>query len=1303
VHIAEHHDTQGPMTTVISRRLSNRRRATAPLFVRALIWVMLVGVLGGGYASISTIETSNPTPAQAASTQPVAAPTAPEMHTGLLADDATTLSDGDNRADDYNERPLSLLPAYRWKDSASFMNNLGTGDIASGTTGVGLIASFVFVLGSFLWTITLALVAFADTADFLAVAGSAVNSTVHTLVNAIWPLIGLAYVFMLLRLTKELIRGNYAAFFRGLLAFMVPISVLYTLGTSTAGPAATTSPATTAGTPAWMATKAVDTIDTSGAALAAAFDPLTFDTSSLNIDGNDNMYHCSRYMGVLESSYTKYAEGSDNGGPAMFASKLWVLAMYEPWSIAAFGDTSFRHAATCQWREKSAEVPWQERQELSQLAYGVDFNKTVFTNSSQSFGEGQWSQDTWALSLWQACRPGDVMQGKVGDDGFGWSQTMDKTHEWDQAKSNEHCKSWRVDGRDDLDSAMESLFDRQDDIASVEVKNWFKANTGHNAMDRLMLSFVALFGAMAYLFALAGASIGLILGKIGLVLGAMMLPITLTMIGLKIPAGAKLLRWTASMCALDLVFTLLLGALFQITLVGQTVIAAGTGANGAAGSGAVPAAFGSGYAGMLLSAMVPVLAVLLLSKVLKTVGLGSITNPFKAAGLVSRTSAKALGSQSTGEFVKGSAKNSMADGAKKAGRAKRAIDAAKGLKDHGSGFDAARKKAAKAAAAAHKAAGGDEARREDPEGYNKKLAAFLKDGRGKGAMKDLEQFNLAMTQKNARREMLKSGNVLGLWKDMQGKGAGGAALDTVMLAAGIGVAPGATSPLDTAAFVKGIQSNYAAGEIGDGGTASADVTRQLTQSAEQRVAGIEEPVLRADARNAVVADQRAEFAAACGLPGELPPDALAAIAGLAVTQQLNGLSVDQVLVGSDGITIPEPTLGALNVPASLASHPALHLPAEHAQRLPGETDTAYADRIVDILTVSGALRVDDGRPIWGGAWGSEPGFPQPSTSSELAEIRDALKGLGAAERTAVIGEIRLPTSKEGEALLHAVLAAHREDVADNARMLGAAVEAVRAGSRENASEVAAAVSAAAAAAAGAAAGAAVSSRQPADRDVQDLAAALESAVGGLRDDLRTGGPRPEVLDTLVAAIEAQTGELGANEARTRQIIEASLGDLAGSIDGTNDNIDAVARRVLAVQSDTADIRHDMEGALSALDTRMDQMQTVLAEVVASTFVGTDFDPGAVEAAIGAAIASQLAQPRAEAQQAVESGDTAGLEAAIATMVDNMTAALRAHDAALDSNTSKMQQVIDSALGAVTRGGAGARPGRVDDERPTFPT
>lgn len=228
------------------------------------------------------------------------------------------------------------------------------------------------------------------------------------------------------------------------------------------------------------------------------------------------------------------------------------------------------------------------------------------------------------LMMWAACKnSGGVFTAKPG-----WAEYGDLT--------DAECSSWWSSGaiveklQWSEDTAREnkwaSCSSKDGDCAS-EVSQMYLAMHGKNAGQRVFAGAFSLATAAAYMYVFGMVGLGVLIAKVGLLLMLMALPVTLFLLALpkwrvdpktaqRNATGMKLMRKTFGFAAATAVFQLVVVfAVLTIALIRSVLVT-----------------FTGGLGGTV-DMIAPLLALFLMTKMMKQLGLGNLTRPSGALGL----------------------------------------------------------------------------------------------------------------------------------------------------------------------------------------------------------------------------------------------------------------------------------------------------------------------------------------------------------------------------------------------------------------------------------------------------------------------------------------------------------------------------------------------------------------------------------------------------------------------------------------------------------------------------------------------
>ena len=664
----------------LERRREQRRARLVRWPVRVGVWVLFLGVVGGGFTALGGLPGSGQVPRGGDTV--VAAPVSPVIGPGIGAQEGPVVvtsycsENGEPVANPVTDRnvdcttgnvppgfsrfrtqPIDALPAWRWnKALGAQMSNLGNFEV--GKSLRNSVGSVMFEVSSVLWGITSFLINFADRADFFKLMSGSINDVFVKVAAATWPLLALGYLLVLLRISREVLRGDAGGVIRLMAGFVIPAAFITVMvqsvndsgnfGRANGVIGGQGLGTLITGSPAWMANQVIGALDESGKVMGAMFQPVAPDSNQLLGGNNETTYSCRPYIDALTATYNANTAGSASGGPSLMISQMWLASSYEMWSQAVFGDQLYRHKASCHAAEWWSGIPVGEQKLIANAVYPggeTGWHNSVFGPTGRDFGNREWSEEQWHFGMWQACTADGIEPE--------WKNAV-AVFDVNEDAAKSMCTKWRNEGMDkdsDIDTVVEKLYMKSNEISDPTVSRWIQASLG-KSNEMLLMGFGSLLSSIVYLWAFAGLAIGVIASKLGLVIALMMLPFTLTLIGLGMESGGRLLRWTASLCAIDLVFTAVMALLLLMTTLGVSLLIGGTLGN-TLSAGGVQAGLGRA----LSVCLVPIGAVMATNKVLKQAGLGAVTRPTQALGLVGRASAKAYQADTTSGYMRAGYKN----------------------------------------------------------------------------------------------------------------------------------------------------------------------------------------------------------------------------------------------------------------------------------------------------------------------------------------------------------------------------------------------------------------------------------------------------------------------------------------------------------------------------------------------------------------------------------------------------------------------------------------------------------------------
>ena len=511
----------------------------------------------------------------------------------------------------------NLLPINRWHSAAvplttgaGFSLNPSADASAASNIALNTVATVLFEIAAFVWSLIYDVLQFALTHDLTIGAGLTVNQAFSAISSGIS---SSALIVALIVATIAMVgintlrsRGGRQGTLSAILTLIIPLAVLQSL-TATAGLASASNPQPS-GSPAWLMTQGVSLADD----LSNGFAQTVAQAAPQIQDPNANPSaapSCSAYVQVLYGDYTAgvsaaSANGNAQGTTTLEAiSSLWQIGYLDNWMTAEFSDYTQAQSLYCHYLEGVA-TPQAEQQVLNTQAYGaasspglgqsgagqlptlyIDYsninpnqNAVLYGWAACSYQSGQWTMN-----------PSWVAVG-AGDSSWGWGSNT--------AKANQQCADWARIGQYNnrtgwppssgynaltwhtLTSLDNDYSNSPNQAQAQAAYNTATAYNGSNTAPRILDGLIAVVTAGAYGWALLGLGLGAVIAQLGLIAMMVLLPGTLVMLALPRSAsggrnlGSKLLRLTGGFFATRLVVMIVLTTLVYLTLVLTNLIAA---------------------------------------------------------------------------------------------------------------------------------------------------------------------------------------------------------------------------------------------------------------------------------------------------------------------------------------------------------------------------------------------------------------------------------------------------------------------------------------------------------------------------------------------------------------------------------------------------------------------------------------------------------------------------------------------------------------------------------------------------------
>lgn len=560
------------------------------------------------------------------------------------------------------------LPSWRWRQAGDLISEDRSvvSDVFSGATYTGFFASLLFTTASTFWSWLIDLLREGTSLDVLSGRAQQVNEFFLLVTDGIrdsgLPLIAL--IFTLLAAVMLLLRGKGAGAFRTLFIAAVPLAVLLGLAgasrivylTEEEYPGASNysipvnvdfATGVPQGSPGWLGLRGAALTQNISTGLLSGFGAISPGSNTLDSVLGDANTACNAYVRTLYeqvdgTSLNRLLAGGSNtktmayAGSSDIMAMLWQSGFLNPWMVAQYGSLDQGGHMYCFDLERRSGVPAPEQRALLTLAFdnGVEYHNEVFS----PFGD---QKDVQArMFAWAACAP-DRSGG------------MNPNPEWQKITSVDRdlCEGWFLRGETAL---LENLkFENADQLRAAAsaaagagdpglAYQTVLAYWGDRGAQRLSQGILAAAVSGIYLYSVGGIAAGSIIAQYGLFILLALLPATLVLIAFPGPdgrrnqGGMRLLKLTGAMFFAKLMLDLVLATLMQL-------INLLTGLSGSL-------SLSSGISG----ALVPLAALLILRKILQTVGLGNITSLTGAAALTTNIAALATRDQALARSVSGS-------------------------------------------------------------------------------------------------------------------------------------------------------------------------------------------------------------------------------------------------------------------------------------------------------------------------------------------------------------------------------------------------------------------------------------------------------------------------------------------------------------------------------------------------------------------------------------------------------------------------------------------------------------------------
>lgn len=671
------------------------KRAYRPArLVQFAIWATLAVVIilvfpRSSYANAMGELNSTPTSATYQASGDVVAAgdttgTAAELNASVVGNSPATAT-----VEAYSDDSINLLPAYRWKNAVHLPAQLSAKDLVSSYGGEGssyALAEQMFSIAGLVWGLLLSILRFAMSLDIVTAAAGSINDGFHRVADALGSA-GMIVIVALVTIAAAVVSvtkkgGVHGGALRSVIGCILTLGLLQGFGAATAPDSANDD--LSLRTPAGLAVLGNRYINEAGAAVASAFgsvDSLTASSRAGKTGGADTgLTTCDFYVQRL---YANYEAVSANSGQSAITAKsltmasfLWQRAIYDNWTVAAFGGTNNAKRIACHQMETNAGIDPQLQVAVVSDANATDPNVANLGGYNgmgvRAFYEmPEKKRQETAILAWAACdgtemRPGwDTTHDAKNDDASVGGVSLKPCAAWfntplpANAEDMKKLRSGVAIGNDDVfhwsdqddlrgETTSSTACDAADagctksdlrNIHSVVMAYW-----GHNSGQKVMSGLMALVNSGVYAWAFGAAAAGTILTQFGLLFLLMILPWTLLMLAMPAKRGGgggqatgrRLMRATVMFMAGKVMFVALLGVTMNVmtTLFDLVLGDDGLATKSALAAGA-PQAASAGDTTVTQQAwglVIPVVTIVVMNQITKALGLKGIMSFSGAAG-----------------------------------------------------------------------------------------------------------------------------------------------------------------------------------------------------------------------------------------------------------------------------------------------------------------------------------------------------------------------------------------------------------------------------------------------------------------------------------------------------------------------------------------------------------------------------------------------------------------------------------------------------------------------------------------------
>lgn len=561
------------------------------------------------------------------------------------------------------------LPMLRWANAvATIHTHYGVGSVISaGDPFLTALAGLVFQVSALLWQVLGTLVAAAQGSDLVNQTVSQVNPVYHTIGDALLGTTGETSIVILV----VIVAGSMVAYqayrrgsgvsgaLRGLAGVVLPVGLLVVTVNAAAIAASTT--VTTPGSPSWAIRSVTGWTNTLSGSVAQVSDHFgSVGTAGITGAQDATTADCAKYVDGLDNLYAKQNATAGTGptslqvADSIVLSQIWESAVMAPWIDAQFGSGPLGNKAFCHLLEIQANVsaPDQGAAMAADVPGGL-YSKTGGPTWSQlvttdpaidtgrpnpgyvpllgpDFANGD-DDLRRNMIAWATC---DYVGSSSPNADLGWTVDPAFTQVFDTPPSNGHktCSTWWRQGDTKPPPkggtfTTNGPFDFEDENAihtattagghdSAAARSYIQGLNGHNAGLALSTALIALVSSITYAWSLGGLALGVLIGKLSLIILVACAPIFLLLAAIPSAttrrAASKAFGLSFAALLSTVTFSVLMGLLLLFISLLQAVT-----------FGLFP---DRGVLPGLIEGLIPLAALYLLRKLLRLVGMDSITS-----------------------------------------------------------------------------------------------------------------------------------------------------------------------------------------------------------------------------------------------------------------------------------------------------------------------------------------------------------------------------------------------------------------------------------------------------------------------------------------------------------------------------------------------------------------------------------------------------------------------------------------------------------------------------------------------------